>query len=345
MRTYTTSEKAPQSQTNPEEYSLGWRMAVKAYRLLLWIKKIVLHPVFVFVVLQIVGVTITVLWVVWFLSQKTPGIEFRYDVTFLVLGCVLGGVVIIGTVLLFIFLMQQLRLIKRQRSFVSSVTHEFRSPLSSMMLAVETLQRRSLSEDNQKIQYRMIQSDLDRLVHLVDQILVSARIDRGIKVFSDFDELRWSDFFVRLTEQYRHLDFDLGNRLKVSGALDDTVFTSERALQIVVGNIVENAIKYSPKESPIEVNIARKGKIFEIQIRDYGMGLDRRDLKRIFKVFERAKTAIAEAIPGTGLGLYIVQSIVQLMNGHVIAQSAGRGSGSSFVVRIPVYWHLPKEGE
>jgi signal transduction histidine kinase len=302
------------------------------------VRRFVLNPIFVFVVLQIVGVLTTGLWVLWFTSQSSPGLHYKYDVQFLVVGCVMGGIVILGTVALFVFAIRQLKLIRQQKSFVSTVTHEFRSPLASMQLGLETLQVRQLTPEMAKIQYGMMQVELNRLIHLVDQILVSARLDRGIKVFTEIADISWKDLFEDAFTQILHMDSKLAGRVEMSGDFEAKVQTSERAMHIVLRNILENSIKYSPPGSPIQVELLDLGNEYSCSITDQGMGIERRDLNKIFKIFARSSSAVRESIPGTGLGLYIVRNILSIMGGSIAVNSKGKGKGSQFKVRVPKVW-------
>jgi signal transduction histidine kinase len=290
------------------------------------------------VVLQIVGVLTTGLWVLWFTSQNSPGVHFKYDVQFLIVGCVMGGIVILGTVALFVFAIRQLKLIRQQKSFVSTVTHEFRSPLASMQLGLETLQVRQLTPEMAKMQYGMMQVELNRLIHLVDQILVSARLDRGIKVFTEVTDKRWKDLFADAFLQLLHMDSELKDRIEMKGDFEAKIQTSERAMHIVLRNILENSIKYSPSVSTIQIELLDLGNEYSFSVADQGMGIDRRDLSKIFKIFARSSSVVRESIPGTGLGLYIVRNILSIMGGSIAVSSKGKGKGSQFTVRVPKVW-------
>lgn len=148
-----------------------------------------MNPTAVFIALQAIWISLTILWVIWFtdetqelakLSQKF-GPDYFDETTsliMLIVGCILLGMFAVGTIALFIFGQRQSKLIRQQRNFVSSVTHELRSPLSSLKLSLETMQKRDLSKEMNDKLLHIASSDIDRLSRLVNQILVSARLDR-----------------------------------------------------------------------------------------------------------------------------------------------------------------------
>ena len=107
------------------------------------------------------------------------------------------------------------------------------------------------------------------------------------------------------------------------------------ALNLILNNLIENAIKYSPRQSPIKRGFDQIGSEVFMYVRDQGIGLDKKDKKRLFKLFRRGEAAVKKAIPGTGLGLYIVKSAVGVLGGRVWAESAGSNQGSTFYVSLP----------
>jgi signal transduction histidine kinase len=302
--------------------------------------RVIFHPIFIFVVIQLVSIGISVLWVVWYVNQKNFRFGAHYDLTFLVTGCILIGIILIGTVLLFVFAIKQSMLNKQQRSFVSSVTHELRSPVASIQLSMETLEKQHLDTETKTKIFSMMRSDMDRLVNLVDQILVSARLDRGIKIFDEIESFYVRDLIARGIEGASHLDKTLPTRVQINCEENLSIIAARPAVALVIGNLIENAVKYSPAGSPISVNVQDFGDRILLNVKDRGFGLDGRERKNIFKIFHRGDIATKKAIPGTGLGLYIVKSVVKVLGGRVWAESAGKGTGSTFYVQLPKAGYL-----
>jgi signal transduction histidine kinase len=302
-------------------------------KLLRWLT----HPIFVFVALQIVWLTMIILWVVWFMSQQetlsklsgiigsTSTISPTTGIFTLVIGCVLLGIFLVGTVVLFVFTQIQSSLISQQKSFVSSVTHELRSPLSSLQLSFETLQRHQLPPNIRDKIFSMVEKDLERLSQLVERILIAGRLDRGIIDYKNQqDDIPLRELIQHVAEQQRHMD----------DSPDLVIGASRLALTIVLGNLLENAVKYSPAGSPIRVQVTFQEYELWISVEDAGIGLTSSEQRKIFRMFHRSPRAQKAAVPGTGLGLYIVKSIVNSMGGRIWVQSEGVNKGSRFTFAL-----------
>lgn len=305
------------------------------------------HPIAVFVGLQVVWLTIVILWVVWFLGQQealenvkkiigtASDVNPNIGVFSLVIGCVLLGIILVGTVVLFVFTQIQSGLLRQQKSFVSSVTHELRSPLASLQLSFETLQRHKLQEATKEKIFGMVNKDLERLSLLVERILIAGRLDKGIIDYKNGqDEVEVKDFIHHVLAQQLHLDSKIEKRVTISCSEALVIQTSRLGLNIVLGNLLENALKYSPKDSPILVQVEIKDYEVWITVEDHGMGLSKKELRKVFKLFHRSPRAQARAVPGTGLGLYIVKSITLSMGGRIWVESEGIGRGSRFIVAL-----------
>lgn len=305
------------------------------------------HPIFVFVGLQIVWLTIVILWVVWFLGQQetlenvknligtTSTISPNIGVFSLVIGCVLLGIILVGTVVLFVFTQVQSGLLRQQKSFVSSVTHELRSPLASLQLSFETLQRHKLQETTRDKIFGMVNKDLERLSLLVERILIAGRLDKGIVDYKNGqDEIDVKDLIHHVLAQQLHLDPKLLHRITVNCSDTLVIQGSRLGLSIVLGNLFENAIKYSPPDAPILIQVDIKDYEVWLQVEDHGMGLSKKEHRKIFKLFHRSPRALSRAVPGTGLGLYIVKSVTLSMGGRIWVESEGIGKGSQFIVAL-----------
>ena len=308
--------------------------------------KLLTHPIFVFVSLQIVWVILIILWVTWFLNQQEgfnqlgknlgKSADTTTSVIFLVIGCVLLGIILFGVLALFVFAQRQTSLIRQQKSFVSSVTHELRSPLASLQLSFETMQKRNLPDAVAKKLFEMVSRDVERLSRLVDRILISARLDRGLLTLDSVPERFYlADIIEVVKEEAEYLDLNLHNRIVVSGEPTLEMTSSRQAVTQILGNLVENAIKYSPLETAIEIGVSRHDEKVLITITDNGFGLAKKDLRKIFKMFHRAEVATKKAIAGTGLGLFIVKTTAKSLGGKVWVESAGLGRGSTFFVLLP----------
>lgn len=305
------------------------------------------HPILVFVIIQIIWVAILTLWVIWFASQQATlqdlsrtlgqqNIDPAYGIVFLTLGCVLLGMILVGIVMLFVFVQRQSGLIRQQKNFVSSVTHELRSPLASIQLSFETLQKRELEPEQRSRLYDMVLKDVSRLVSLVDRILISSRLDRGlVQYHSPPSVVLVREVIDKVVEQTRHMDEALDERLNIECPPGLKIKIPAQALPILISNLLENAIKYSPAGSPILIKVEYDGDEVRIYVRDKGVGLNPKDLRKIFRMFYRSDMAHRRGVHGTGLGLFIIRSTARQLGGDIRAQSAGQGKGTTFILTLP----------
>jgi len=292
------------------------------------------------------------MWLVWFLEAEdrlkkivalieSQGIGFpvnaKSTISFLIFGCVLLGMLLVGTVALFVSSQRQAKRIKHQKRFLSSVTHELRSPLASLCLATDTMKTRDLKPEVVRRMLDMMSGDVERLSRLVDRILISARLDEGISIVEEeFSRFNLRKCLISSIEGLNHLDVDLDSRLRVDCDPELEILGSPTAISAIFRNLIENAVKYSPKGKPIQVRAHKESRQWVLEVEDEGFGISTRDLTRVFRMFHRADTATEKAIPGTGLGLYIVKSIVESMGGTIEAKSAGFGKGALFTMTLPI---------
>jgi signal transduction histidine kinase len=308
--------------------------------------RIATHPVSVFVLLQGVCIAVTVLWVVWFLNQNEAlqqvervlgekNIDHSFGIGLLIAGCILLGVLIVGLIVLFTNAQRIASLNRQQQNFLSSVTHELRSPLASLQLAFDTVRARELGREQRDQLFQYVDRDLSRLKRLVDQILLSAKLDRGMIDLQKVDEVMMKDLVEDVISRASHLDSGITSRISLSCDPELRVRTSKDGISLILGNFLENAVKYSPRGSPITITVAYRDRACQIAVSDQGFGLMPRERKKVFKMFHRSESATSRAIPGTGLGLYIVSTIAKALGGKVWADSRGRNLGSTFYLKVP----------
>ena len=312
------------------------------------ILRLLKHPIFIFVICQILWIAILLLWVLWSVDllntfhqinlKRIEGIDSDGTITVLVVGCILLGMLLVGSVTLFIFGQKQSYLFRAQQDFLSSVTHELRSPLASLQLTFETLNHRKVDPDTQKKLFENAGRDIERLGRLVNQVLISARLDRGIAAFTDekVEDLQLKILLEQAMDRAKWLDSNLTSRVSIRCPSYITIYVSKPALMLVLSNLIENAIKYSDQSSPIEIKawVTQEGRV-QISIIDQGLGIQKEQIQRIFRLFQRGPIASKKAIPGTGVGLFIVKGILKVLGGKVWAESDGPGKGSTFNVLLP----------
>jgi signal transduction histidine kinase len=256
-------------------------------------------------------------------------------------GIVFFALLIAGMVVNTIFLVREVRRSEQHDSFINAVTHELKTPIASIRLHLETLQRRDLAEPRKQEFYRLMLKDADRLTDTVEQVLRAGRAgDKKAgreKADVDFGQLV-RDCVEAVRSRY-HLQSDAlrfeemasnGNGVHVRGSQDD--------LRTAVSNVLDNAVKYSGDHVDVQVRLeASEEKRVMLRVQDQGVGIPPEDLKRIFRRFYRITHRSLAQVKGTGLGLFIVKSIAKKHGGRAFALSEGEGQGTTVVIELPKF--------
>jgi len=260
------------------------------------------------------------------------------EIALLVFGVIFFALIITGLVLNTTFLIREIRRNEQHDAFINAVTHELKTPLASIRLYLETLKKRELDENQRQNFYNVMLADSDRLLQTVEQVLRAGqsgqrrrklnlrKIDVGelVRECVDLTRLRYNlgEDSVKLAESVN------GERPQVKADADE--------LRAAISNLLDNAIKYSGKEVQVSVAVAAiDDKKVAVRIEDRGIGIPSAQLKRIFKRFYRVPGRVVARIKGTGLGLFIVHSVVEKHGGRVFAESEGPGKGSKFTIQLP----------
>ena len=256
------------------------------------------------------------------------------DVVPLLFGGTVFAAIITGLILNTTFLVREIRRNEQHDAFVNAVTHELKTPVTSLRLHLETLQARGEQIDEKKRQefYRVMLEDSDRLLHTINLVLAAGQAGRKPhKVPLDFGVL--VEQCVTLTRARLHLDPQTMRLTPPDSSLQ--VLGDEADLSSAVLNLLDNAVKYSADHVDVAVSVEREGDWVRLDVADRGSGLSPLELKRIFRRFYRAPGALTRRVKGTGLGLYIVQMTARRHGGRAYATSTGPGHGSTFSVELP----------
>ena len=256
----------------------------------------------------------------------------------LVFGIIFFALIIAGMVVNTIFLVRELRRGEQHDSFINAVTHELKTPVASIRLHLETLQRRELAEPQKQEFYRLMLSDADRLTETVEQVLRAGRagdkragrdkaeVDFRQLVRDCMDAARARHHLAPETLRYEEAAGN--NGLLVQGSAED--------LRTAVFNVLDNAIKYSGDSVDVRVRLETPDeKRIVLRVQDQGVGIAPEDMKRVFRRFYRVTHRSLAHIKGTGLGLFIVKAIAQKHGGKVFAESDGEGRGTTIVLELP----------
>jgi len=284
----------------------------------------------------ILGIGLVVLAVAlnvgWIILNWREGVLLFFGIVFFAL-------LIAGMVVNTIFLVREVRRSEQHDSFINAVTHELKTPVASIRLHLETLQRRELPESRKQEFYRLMLKDADRLADTVEQVLRAGRAgDKRAgreKVDVDFGQLV-RDCVEAIRNRY-HLQSDvLRYQELVANGSGVHVRGSQEDLRTAVSNVLDNAVKYSGDHVDVEVRLqAADGKRVMLSVEDQGVGVPPEDLKRIFRRFYRITHRSPTQVKGTGLGLFIVKSIAKKHGGTAFALSEGEGHGTTVVIELP----------
>ncbi|MGH9875621.1 MAG: sensor histidine kinase [Pyrinomonadaceae bacterium] len=260
------------------------------------------------------------------------------EIALLVFGIIFFLLIITGLVLNTTFLIREIRRNEQHDAFINAVTHELKTPLASIRLYLETLKKRNLEEHKRQEFYDVMLADSDRLLQTVEQVLRAGQSGQRRRPLNlrkiDVGEL--VSECVNLTRVRHNLAADSVTFTESSNGERPQVKADAEELRVAISNLLDNAVKYSVKGVQISVEVAAlDGKKVAVRIDDKGIGIPAAQLKRIFKRFYRVPGRMMARIKGTGLGLFIVSSIVARHGGKVFAESEGRGLGSRFTIELP----------
>jgi two-component system, OmpR family, sensor histidine kinase SenX3 len=252
------------------------------------------------------------------------------------LGIIFFGAVVAGLVLNTSFLVREIRRNEQHDSFINAVTHELKTPIASIRLYLQTLQRREIEDSQRREFYRLMLEDTNRLMNTVEQVLKAGKAGarRGEQVNVDFAAL--VEECVNRARTSHHLQPEaLRYQSSLNGGGSEVKGDPED-LRTAISNILDNAIKYSANNVDVSVQLnLEQEKRLVLRVQDRGVGIPPGELKSIFKRFYRVRGRARAQIRGTGLGLFLVRTIAKRHGGRVSAESHGEGSGATFILELP----------
>jgi two-component system, OmpR family, phosphate regulon sensor histidine kinase PhoR len=284
-------------------------------------------PITLSVVLVLLDVLLMVFWIVLLARDELWGGLAIGTVGFSVLLCGIAAYMVIAV--------KEIRLNQRQANFVDSVTHELKSPIATLRLYLETLQMRQVDESQRAHFYEVMEGEVQRLSNLINQLLEVGRLD-AIGQRSEPVDVPLEPLLRRCAktasahhkrDESQIFSFDIEPAV---------VHARPMVLEMIFGNLLDNAIKYGAAEPAVEVQvrIQKRGRIVT-RVCDNGTGVPASQRKKIFKMFYRGGNELERTQKGTGLGLYIVRTLVHMLKGSVTVREREGGSGSVFEVSLP----------
>lgn len=281
-------------------------------------------PITLGVVMIVLLVGLIVLWVLRTLD--TWGL-LTVGTTFLVL-------VLVGVVLYLTIAVTQISLYQRQSNFIDSVTHELKSPIASLKLYLQTLSRRNVPEAQQADFYRFMLDDLDRLDTLINHMLDAARLDQ-VPLDDEILNVELSPLLETVAQtvclRYRipadTVSLDVAPTILRGRSID---------VEMVFRNLIDNAVKYSGAQAKVDIQSWDNGRGMVVtRISDNGPGIPAKLRRKIFGRFVRLGNELERVQTGTGLGLFIVRTLVRRMKGKIVVRGRGSQPGTVFEVELP----------
>jgi len=303
----------------------------------------IFHPALIFILLQVTWFGFLSLWIVWFIQNKLRIEALGRQVGLRDVGSgwfiLIGGsflmlMILLGITFLFVFQTREARFNRLQRDFISSITHELKSPLASIQLYLETISLRDPPAEDRREFIDLMLRDTERLSSLIDNMLVASRIRYG-KVTLDLKPVDLYQFIRDfMAQSAAHHGWDPG-AVTLGERKGLTVMVDEKYMEVVLNNIVDNAVKYSNGNFRLRVSISPAGRNVQVRFTDQGMGIHHKELKKLFKVFYRSPQTRSLGVQGSGLGLFVVSHVARVLGGKVAAESEGLGKGATFILTLP----------
>jgi signal transduction histidine kinase len=281
----------------------------------------------------ILGVTLLVLTVVllvfWIVVQAT-----QRDWTLLTIGTIFFALLLLGVVGYLILTIKEVRLTRRQANFIDSVTHELKSPIASLKLCLQTMDLREVSPEQQREFHRFMLDDVQRLEQLIDHLLEVARLDH-VQREEPFEDVPAAGLMEACIETVRRR-YQLAPE-QIELEMQPCVLRGRfRDLEMIFVNLLDNAAKYAGQPAQIRMQVVPHGtNRVLIQISDNGKGIRFEWRRKIFDRFVRGGSELERTTKGTGLGLYLVKTLVARMKGRIHVGNRGPLGGATFEVDLP----------
>jgi len=277
-------------------------------------------------------------WRIELFASKTEGlglIELKNSYYFwtiltLIIVLIFGAFLIVRTI------SHEVEVLKIKSDFVSSVSHEFKTPLTSIKALAERLKEGKVKDQSKAVQYfSVIAQDTEKLTRLVKNILDFSRIEEGKKEY-EFTETDVAQLVAQQIENFRKDEIQKDVKVQAQIPIDiPHLFADKDALSQAIINLLDNASKFSADKKEIYVNLKSDAENVIIEVKDKGIGIPHDEIKKIFDKFYQGKNALRQSVKGTGLGLTLVKHIVEAHGGRISVES-NIGQGSAFSLIFPL---------
>jgi len=307
------------------------------------------HPVFIFIFSIVALAASLVLYVYWYIGVSAglasiiknynldPNQFFEVNtwVVVLVLS-ILVGIILVGVFVIFVYNQKTWQLYRLQRNFINNFTHELKTPVTSLKLYLDTFTKYDLPREEQIKYVGYMLQDVERLLKNINRILNLARIESGNY---------WKEFvivdLVNAVQKFYRNNADLfpNCEFKIHNLAGKPLHypINPQLFEMFLMNIMTNAVKYNESDNPsVDVHFIPRKKGLQIRFEDNGIGIEKSETKKIFRMFYRVGQADDATANGSGLGLYMARQIARIHKGEVTAESEGKGKGSIFALTLPM---------
>jgi signal transduction histidine kinase len=247
-------------------------------------------------------------------------------------GATFLALIVLGAFFVYRPIRRQLTLSTQQQNFMMAVTHELKTPIAVIRLHLETLQKRKLEEHQQQKFLNTALQEVNRLNSLCNNILLASQLDAGEYKISK-NQVNFSELAERLFSNFQER---YPNR-SLNGNFQDNVLVTgeETLLEIMMSNLIENAIKYSPRDTEVEVKLYKDKYGIFFSVKDEGPGIEDEEKSKIFEKFYRVGNEATRTAKGTGLGLYLCKQIAKDHNATISVRNNDI-KGAVFTVTLPI---------
>lgn len=284
-------------------------------------------PVTLSVILMTLNVALMVCWILLLAQIQSWSA--------LTVGTVVFALILVGLIVYLFVTVKEVRLNQRQANFVDSVTHELKTPIAALRLYLETLQLRELDAEQRADFYQTMENELQRLDHLINQLLEVGRLD-AIGHLADPEDIALDGLLRDCAKSACAHHKKVADEVVTFEIEPTLVHTRRVVLEMIFRNLLDNAVKYAGEDPQVQVKVQMKprGRV-SVQIIDNGEGVPQDLRKQIFRMFYRGENELERRQKGTGLGLYISRTLTQILKGSISVHDRPEGPGSVFEVELP----------
>jgi two-component system, OmpR family, phosphate regulon sensor histidine kinase PhoR len=306
-----------------------------------------LSPVLIFIGSLVAVIISLILFIYWSLRVKfgvenfvqkfklssDPLLELNTWVTIFTLS-ILVVVIIFGISIIYVYYQKSINLYRLQNNFINNFTHELKTPLTSINLFLDTLKNHEINRGDQIKYIDFMRDDASRLGGIINHILSTAKIESNSyslkrELINLPDLVR--DIINNNPRFVKNIDIEIKSKCDFHFHGDKELF------EMLVINIITNAIKYNESSSPtLTISMARQAKLFIIEFIDNGIGIDSDQQSKIFKKFYQVGDSLDVSAKGSGLGLFLSQTVANMHKCKLSVSSEGLGEGSSFFLKCPI---------